>query len=277
MPPKPSLNNNNKALPKLQQSITKSASAAGGASSSTSNKIRQNPTKGKEEKLPLLVPPPSAIKAAEDISEEQKNALKVAAEAETARLAAEEAEKLRLAAEEEQRKKLEEELALKKLMGNGEVKLLYERYDELFPIIDGSTTASAIDEVYCLSFVMPDCVIHLSTLPPAEKYQREAAGELDLFVSENPRGTYHGLVKDLSYYVYVEENADQLRRDQEIAKRNATTLAEAAAKDSLQRDDGRMGMESCSCIYGNPCVDEYGCKDWTNRYAIAQKNGWKGF
>ena len=28
---------------------------------------------------------------------------------------------------------------------------------------------------------------------------------------------------------------------------------------------------------GNPCVDEYGCKDWDNRYAIAKINGWKGF
>jgi hypothetical protein len=35
--------------------------------------------------------------------------------------------------------------------------------------------------------------------------------------------------------------------------------------------------ESCSCIYGNPCVDEYGCKDWYNRMDVAKKNGWKGF
>lgn len=42
-------------------------------------------------------------------------------------------------------------------------------------------------------------------------------------------------------------------------------------------DDGRNGLESCSCIYGNPCVDEYGCKDWHSRYAVAKANGWKGF
>lgn len=44
-----------------------------------------------------------------------------------------------------------------------------------------------------------------------------------------------------------------------------------------RRDDGRNGLESCSCVYGNPCVDEYGCKDWHSRYAVAKANGWKGF
>ena len=46
--------------------------------------------------------------------------------------------------------------------------------------------------------------------------------------------------------------------------------------DNVERDDGR-GFESCSCIYGNPCVDEYSCRDWDNRMAVAMKNGWKGF
>ena len=32
--------------------------------------------------------------------------------------------------------------------------------------------------------------------------------------------------------------------------------------------------ESCSCLEGNPCVDEYHCKDWNNRFDVARKNGW---
>ena len=32
-----------------------------------------------------------------------------------------------------------------------------------------------------------------------------------------------------------------------------------------------MVPESCSCLYGNPCVDEYSCRDWTNRFAVASK------
>ena len=35
------------------------------------------------------------------------------------------------------------------------------------------------------------------------------------------------------------------------------------------------GGETCSCLYGNPCVDEYICNDWKNRFEIATKNGWK--
>lgn len=50
----------------------------------------------------------------------------------------------------------------------------------------------------------------------------------------------------------------------------------AAAGGGGKKEDGR-GFESCSCIYGAPCVDEYGCRDWTNRFAVAKKNGWKGF
>jgi hypothetical protein len=47
-------------------------------------------------------------------------------------------------------------------------------------------------------------------------------------------------------------------------------------------NEKRMGrddecIESCSCLYGNPCVEEYNCADWGNRAAIATANGWRGF
>ena len=31
--------------------------------------------------------------------------------------------------------------------------------------------------------------------------------------------------------------------------------------------------ETCSYLY--PCVDEYICNDWKNRFEVATKNGWK--
>eukprot|EP01041_Mallomonas_annulata_P013781 gene13781-29301_t len=159
----------------------------------------------------------------------------------------------------------------------GMVKLIYEQYNEEFEIKDGSTTAANIDETYCLSFVMPNCLIHLSLLPPIEKRTQEIECNYDIFVKEDPRGTFHGLRTDSSYYVYVDQEADQLKRDQEIIKlRLATHGAGAATATSVTKDDGRV-LESCSCLYGNPCVDEYGCKDWNNRYAVAKINGWKGF
>ncbi|GMF29310.1 unnamed protein product [Phytophthora fragariaefolia] len=168
----------------------------------------------------------------------------------------------------------EEAERMRKLNGAGMVKLIYESYDELFPIEDGSTTQANIDDVYCLSFVMPNCLVRLSKHPNPERFQREEAGIFDSLVREDPRGTYHDLVKDETYFVVVEQEADQLRRDQEATK--ALWDGELQMQKKADKDDGR-GFESCSCIYGNPCVDEYGCLDWHSRFAVATKNGWKGF
>jgi len=117
---------------------------------------------------------------------------------------------------------------------NGKVKLIYEQYDEEFCIQAGSTTQENIDEVYCLSFVMPNCRIHLSHHPPAIKRQMEsdcmdAIGKGDdksnanamsllnsLYLEEIPLGVYHGLEDNKTYYVYVEQEADQLARDQQV-------------------------------------------------------------
>ncbi|RLN98984.1 hypothetical protein BBJ28_00000964 [Nothophytophthora sp. Chile5] len=168
----------------------------------------------------------------------------------------------------------EEAEKLRKLNGNGMVKLIYEHYDELFPIEDGSTTQTNIDEVYCLSFVMPNCLVRLSRHPNPERFQREESGQFDSLVGEDPRGTYHDLEKDQVYYVVVEQASDQLRLDQEATK--ARWASEGNDQGQAGKNDGR-GFESCSCIYGNPCVDEYGCRDWHSRFAVATKNGWKGF
>ena len=54
-----------------------------------------------------------------------------------------------------------------------------------------------------------------------------------------------------------------------------------AAKDEqdYNRNDpstwSKTGGETCSCLYGNPCVDQYICQDWDNRFEVATKNGWK--
>ena len=39
----------------------------------------------------------------------------------------------------------------------------------------------------------------------------------------------------------------------------------------LQTRRGRSG-ESCSCLYGNACVDAYMCRDWARRYEVAERN-----
>ena len=199
-------------------------------------------------------------------------------------------EEKRAAAEETERRNAEE--AERKARGNGNVKLIYERYDEEFPIVDGSCTAADIDDVYCLSFVMPGCLIHLSSLSPQDKRVKEAEidekrelintlqtelisedtteerkleveseleaarriASMDVFIKEEPKGTFQGLEKDITYYVYVEQEAEKLKRDQERMAYIASQI-EGAGESSNRNEKDNVGTESCSCIFGNPCVD----------------------
>ena len=96
----------------------------------------------------------------------------------------------------------------------------------------------------------------------------------DLYIKEEPKGTFHGLEKDLTYYVYVEQEADQLARDQEKMRMIAMEM-EGYGEKANRNEKDNVGTESCSCLFGNPCVDPYGCKDWDNRKAVAAANGWK--
>lgn len=159
---------------------------------------------------------------------------------------------------------------------NGSVRLIYQQYDELFPIVSGSTTQAAIDDVYCLSFVMPNCRIRLAMCDDAERFSRQEQGVPDdeLFVSEHPVGTYVGLKGETTYYIVVCQCTEQLERDQQVTRE--LWAPEQEKQKMLEKEDGR-GFETCSCIYGNPCVDEYGCRDWHSRFAVATTNGWKGF
>lgn len=188
----------------------------------------------------------------------------------------EEQEKLKKQNLEEERTKKAAEEALIKEQGNGKVKLIYERYNEEFTIVDGSITAAEVDDVYCLSFVMPDCKIRLSVLSPQQKREREEADPMfDLFLKEDPPGTFLQMVKDSDYYVFVEQAEDQLKRDQERMRLIASQMEGANMVGSGRNEKDNVGTESCSCVFGNPCVDPYGCKDWDNRRAVAAKNGWK--
>lgn len=164
---------------------------------------------------------------------------------------------------------------------DGNVTLIYEQYNELFPIVAGSTTHAAVDDVYCLSFVMEGCLIHLSPHNPTARRDKEIAGLsfTDIYTFEEPVGTYHGLEADSTYYVYVEQQADALKRDQEETAKRLAGAADAVVKDAYGNvldAKGRV-LESCSCKYGNPCTDAMYCEDWNNRFAVAKKNGWKEF
>ena len=54
----------------------------------------------------------------------------------------------------------------------------------------------------------------------------------------------------------------------------------AFERDPNDTSSGAIGgerKEGCSCLYGNPCQDQYVCQNWAARFDVAKKNGWKGF
>ncbi|KAJ1445824.1 hypothetical protein M885DRAFT_548733 [Pelagophyceae sp. CCMP2097] len=158
-------------------------------------------------------------------------------------------------------------------LGTGQCVIKYELYEDSFPIAGGSTTATAIDDVYCLSFVMKDCKIHLSPSSPADRANNPEAFYL---VDEDPVGTFLGLEAGTTYWCYVQETEAALK---EYAKKSKQMVSEMHDDTAPKGEDGEYGKqgiaESCSCVHGNPCVDEYGCKDWANRFNVARDNGWK--
>ena len=98
------------------------------------------------------------------------------------------------------------------------------------------------------------------------------------YVSEAPIGTFSGLEAGTEYHVYVDADTaeeTELREKAAAGAADATLNARAPGSDDGLRG-GRL-REGCSCLFGNPCVDQYVCLDWDNRYEVAKANGWNGY
>ena len=57
----------------------------------------------------------------------------------------------------------------------------------------------------------------------------------------------------------------------------AANLGSALKKSLMLYEEAAGAPEeksSCSCLWGNPCVSEYLCKDWANRIEVAKRNGY---
>jgi hypothetical protein len=166
--------------------------------------------------------------------------------------------------------------------GNGTATICYSHYKKPFPITNGATTAAVIDAEYYLTFAFPNCKMRLSQYSPSDfSYEDDGLTQRPM-LHENPEGTYHGLVVDNTYWVHVEEDSAEREAYERRQDAFAAEQAKRRAEDEANEAKGLSGVkqekgESCSCIEGNPCMDSYGCKDWNNRYAVAKKNGWKGF
>ena len=180
---------------------------------------------------------------------------------------------------------------------DGKVTLKYEMYEQQFEITGGGTTAAAIDAEYCLSFVMPKCRIHLSELDGTTLTSRmvaaepgtEGAEKYAYYVREDPEPMpppdedgnvpafacnvrYNGLLDGNTYYVYITQDSEEEAKAMAKAKE---IWARADKGVEMSGNAAERRQEGCSCIEGNPCVNEYICLDWHNRFAVAAKHGWK--
>lgn len=175
----------------------------------------------------------------------------------------------------ERAQRIEQEfLAVLAARAEGDIMVNYQMYNEKFPISNNTITAARIDEDYGLTDVMPGCRIRLSTIESKARtlYTNAHDGREAPWVREDPEGTFKDLLAGETYYCIVFEDAKQYAKDmQDLQKR---LEAEGGAH---QEDKRGRAEEGCSCLFGNPCMDQYICRDWDNRYAVAKKNGWKGF
>lgn len=168
------------------------------------------------------------------------------------------------------RLKKEYEIKLKE-RSEGEVIINYQLYNERFQIMGNSLTAEKINDEYCLYDVMPGCEIKLSEINSnlRTEYSNKHNGLEAPWIKEEPKGVYHDLLAGETYYCIVIENPEQYKRDME----ELTNRLRLEGNEIVQE----KRAEGCSCLYGNPCVDQYICRDWNNCFAVAKKNGWKGF
>jgi len=164
---------------------------------------------------------------------------------------------------------------------NGEVTICYNHYKKKFNILNGSTSSANIDEEYCLSFVFPNCKLHLSLYSPNDYSYEEKGLSSRPMMAEKPEGVYQDLVPDAVYWLHIEEDASEnkayIKRQEAFAQEQAVKRAAQEANENALNGLVVEKKESCSCIEGNPCAESYCCKDWTNRFEVAKRHGWKGF
>jgi hypothetical protein len=170
-------------------------------------------------------------------------------------------------------------LAMLAARSEGMVVINYQMYNEQFPVSENTLTAARIDEDYGLTDVMPGCRIRLSNIDSKARtlYENNHDGRPAPWVREEPEGTFRDLLAGETYYCIVFEDAAQYAKDMaELQKKRLETDADVTGAGVGAGATGPR-VEGCSCLFGNPCVDQYICKDWDNRCAVAKKNGWKGF
>ena len=163
------------------------------------------------------------------------------------------------------------------------VVVVYAAYTTAFECREGIVRWKDIDDEYCLSFVFKgDFGRRIKACPKGS----EESAEIQV-VSGDPGVDDEGVrdaSRDEMYFLGLDPNFDGkyvLEIEESELGLNVETRRGPIV---FERDPNETGFpiggqrkEGCSCIYGNPCADQYVCLNWANRFDIATKNGWKGF
>jgi hypothetical protein len=222
-------------------------------------------------------PAATPVKSAAEVEEEarQRAAEEEAAAEDAARAAAaalrttaEVEEQARQAALEEARRAAEE-LAQREL--NGVCTIRYNHYVKEVAVAEGGVTSFAVDAVLFLSFVFKFCCVHLvetdsKASSPAgkegkEHWVPERPGE------ENEQATIRSTILSVKaghiYWAIVEEDdKERAVQEQKAAASMAEFLKKQAEEAALTEEErearkAKPRGEGCSCIYGNPCENQY--------------------
>ena len=76
---------------------------------------------------------------------------------------------------------------------------------------------------------------------------------------------------------YIPRDKSESEKAADAAALAAKAKANVKANDGTGEEGGAADFrgkreEGCSCLYGNPCVDQYVCLDWENRFEVAKAN-----
>ena len=136
-----------------------------------------------------------------------------------------------------------------------------------------------MDDGYCINFNAPGSTLELIEVKPSVRKELQIKNIDTPFVEKdrsgnrwlNMRTTTNEKTEMKIYYVVVFQYATQRESDQRKVTGN-----EGNERSAQQQEHSHLLAEGCSCLFGNPCLDEYNCDDWINRYDIAKENGWSG-
>lgn len=129
-----------------------------------------------------------------------------------------------------------------------------------FKIKDGKVEYAVVDDELALEYAYEKGYQFFLT---AEK-DKKPDETISFFSQGQGKNKYFENVQAGTTYWCVVLKNDAAENKRKVYKADVSSFA--GGKEEKKRGEG------CSCLYGNPCVDQYICLDWNNRFTVAKNN-----